>query len=168
MGDSSKHSEKYLIQLIKRIWRIEGIKGYYVGFTGNLVGIPMTNTLSFSFYYYFKVKLRELEYMKRNKSNQNKLIQVDFLASTLTGVLTQTITNPIWVAKTRLQTQKLHGIVDYKNIFDALLKIYSREGIYGGFKGLLPSMFGTVHLSIYLPLYDLFNRLHDSYFAKGI
>lgn len=77
------------------------------------------------------------------------------------------ITNPIWVSKTRLQSQKLHQIDDYKNILDAMVKIGRREGMYGLFKGLVPSLFGISHFIIYMPLYDYLNRFHDSYFEHG-
>lgn len=91
---------------------------------------------------------------------------MDFTASLFSGSMTQVVTNPIWVAKTRLQSQKLHNIKDYKNILDALNKIARREGIYGLFKGLLPSLIGTSHFMIYMPLYDYLNRFHDLNFRK--
>ena len=78
--------------------------------------------------------------------------------------MTQIVTNPIWVAKTRLQSQKLHNIKDYRNIIDALVKIFQREGMYGLFKGLVPSLFGVSHFMIYMPLYDYLNRFHDFHF----
>lgn len=52
------------------------------------------------------------------------------------GVLTLTITNPIWVTKTRLVLQ--YGAdpthKQYKGMMDALVKIYRYEGVAGLYK----------------------------------
>ena len=173
LGISSVVYEKKLFQLTKLIWKKEGIRGFYVGFTGNLVGIPLFTTLNMSSYYYLK------NYLYKNYSNGKSISNLlrpwrlehkfglDTLSSIITGCLTQLVTNPIWVCKTRLQSQKLHKIDDYRNIFDAMNKITRREGVYGLFKGLVPSMFGVTHFIIYIPLYDFLNRFHDSYFEKN-
>ena len=54
LGLSSINSENKLLSLIKQIWKFEGIKGFYVGFTGNLIGIPLFQTLNLTSYYYLK------------------------------------------------------------------------------------------------------------------
>ena len=94
------------------------------------------------------------------------LFSQDIFSSMISGTLTQIITNPIWVGKTRLQSQKLHNIDDYKHIFDAINKIFKNEGVYGLFKGLVPSVFGVMHFVIYMPLYDYFNRIHIQYYKS--
>lgn len=50
-----------------------------------------------------------------------------------TGVLTLTLTNPIWVTKTRLvlQYNADRTSKEYKGMFDALVKIYRHEGVPG-------------------------------------
>lgn len=49
------------------------------------------------------------------------------------GILTLTITNPIWVTKTRLVLQYSadRNSKQYKGMFDALAKIYRYEGVAG-------------------------------------
>lgn len=91
-------------------------------------------------------------------------MSTDLLSSIISGGLTQLITNPIWVAKTRLQCQRLHGVSDYKNLFDGMFKVFQREGIYGLYKGVVISMIGSLHFMIYMPLYDLLNRESVKYF----
>lgn len=50
-----------------------------------------------------------------------------------TGILTLTITNPIWVTKTRLVLQYNADPTgkQYKGMIDALVKIYRHEGVAG-------------------------------------
>lgn len=52
------------------------------------------------------------------------------------GVLTLTITNPIWVTKTRLILQYSSDSTSkqYKGMLDALFKIYRTEGVSGLYK----------------------------------
>lgn len=95
------------------------------------------------------------------------MISSDVASSIISGVLTQLLTNPIWVAKTRLQCQKLHGVQDYRNVFDGMHKVFQREGVYGLYKGVTVSMIGTLHFVIYMPLYDYLNREYIKMFRKN-
>lgn len=94
------------------------------------------------------------------------MISSDVTSSIISGALTQLLTNPIWVAKTRLQCQKLHGVQDYRNVFDGMHKVFQREGVYGLYKGVTVSMIGTLHFVIYMPLYDYLNREYTNMFRN--
>lgn len=52
------------------------------------------------------------------------------------GILTLTLTNPIWVTKTRLVLQYSadRSSKQYKGMLDALVKIYRHEGVSGLYK----------------------------------
>lgn len=64
---------------------------------------------------------------------QTVVVSVAYLCFFLSGILTLTLTNPIWVTKTQLVLQynadptRKH----YKGMVDALVKIYRYEGIPG-------------------------------------
>lgn len=62
------------------------------------------------------------------------------------GILTLTLTNPIWVTKTRLVLQYNADPTSkqYKGMIDALVKIYRHEGVSGLYKVLLYSHVGVV------------------------
>jgi solute carrier family 25 folate transporter 32 len=79
------------------------------------------------------------------------------------GAITNLCTNPIWVVKTRLQTQTLHNREPrYFGFFSSLCLVAKEEGIRGLYKGLAPSLLGLVHVGVQFPLYE---RL-KLYFAK--
>ena len=54
LGLSSVLAENRLFPLIQKIWKHEGLKGFYIGFTGNLIGIPLFQTLNLTSYYSLK------------------------------------------------------------------------------------------------------------------
>jgi solute carrier family 25 folate transporter 32 len=83
------------------------------------------------------------------------------------GAITSTITNPIWVIKTRLQTQVHSENPKYEGILHAFNKILKQEGVRGLFRGLPVSLIGCIHVMIQFPLYEsLKTRFHKGNDSK--
>lgn len=82
-----------------------------------------------------------------------------FAASTTAGACCSILVNPIWVVKTRLMVQTGKEDVLYKGTIDAFRKMYKNEGLRVFYSGLVPSLFGLVHVGIHFPLYEKLKRL---------
>ncbi|KAF7727085.1 hypothetical protein EC973_008048 [Apophysomyces ossiformis] len=70
------------------------------------------------------------------------------------GATSTTITNPLWVIKTRFMTQSERSAYRYNNTLHAIVTIAKEEGVRGFYKGLGPSLIGVSHVAVQFPLYE--------------
>lgn len=82
-------------------------------------------------------------------------------ASVTAGACSTSVTNPIWVIKTRLMSQISASAGEghrtpwhYDNSFDAARQMYRNEGIRAFYSGLAPALLGLTHVAIQFPLYE--------------
>lgn len=77
------------------------------------------------------------------------------MSAVVAGAISNTVTNPVWVIRARLQTQE-HIIqkAEYSGTLDAARKMLRQEGIMSFYKGLMPSMWSLMHVAVQFPLYE--------------
>lgn len=89
-------------------------------------------------------------------------------SATSSAFVADCISNPLWVIRTRLQTEYLHsslatthptGSAAARPTFSAIKMaqiIYTKEGVRAFYKGLTASFLGLPHVAIQFPLYEHF------------
>eukprot|EP01102_Stenamoeba_stenopodia_P008295 TRINITY_DN2372_c0_g1_i1.p1 TRINITY_DN2372_c0_g1~~TRINITY_DN2372_c0_g1_i1.p1 ORF type:complete len:315 (+),score=52.97 TRINITY_DN2372_c0_g1_i1:38-946(+) len=121
------------IDCVKTTYKLYGLRGFYAGYTTTLtMNVPYT-AIYFASYESLK------KYITKNKSLSEHSAIDHFLAGGGAGILASGFTNPLDVAKTRLQTQGDSGKL-YQGMTDAVAKIWREEGMRGYLKGIRPRM----------------------------
>lgn len=121
---------------------------FYRGLTPNLVGNVSGWSLYFTLY----------EHLKSNSNISNNTLNY-FGSSTMAGLLTSALTNPIWVLKTRLMDSNQQ----YKSLWDAIYKMYKFESPLVFWRGLVPSLFQVFQTGLQFTIYDHLKVINPSH-----
>ena len=183
----ASQSEQYLstVEALRRIARSEGVRGLYRGLGPTIAALLPNWGVYFSTYGALKRVLtseraaaREALRQQRRGSGSDsttsanddsggdvELQGADHVAHIVSaagaGAATIFVTNPLWVAKTRLQVQHSKALastipvrVPYTSTVNALRRITTEEGLKGLYSGFGPSLMGIAHVIIQFPLYE--------------
>lgn len=141
------------VDALRSIVREEGRRALYAGLTPALVGSGAAWGA-----YFFSYDRAKKRYTRQQSGRAAPGAQAERLgpamhlaAAAEAGAVVCLLTNPIWVAKTRLQLQRAAvgpaGAVvgpacgaEYSGFVDCLVKVARCEGVRGLYKGLLPSL----------------------------
>eukprot|EP01016_Furgasonia_blochmanni_P028324 TRINITY_DN29773_c0_g1_i1.p1 TRINITY_DN29773_c0_g1~~TRINITY_DN29773_c0_g1_i1.p1 ORF type:complete len:143 (+),score=27.22 TRINITY_DN29773_c0_g1_i1:2-430(+) len=92
---------KGVFRTLKTIVSEEGFKGCYQGYKVTAISIPLFHSLYFSIYGTMKPWAHSL--LQRDNH-----VGGNMLAAGVTGTICNFLTHPLWVLRTRFQTQFLH------------------------------------------------------------
>lgn len=151
--------------VFKKILRDEGVRGLYRGLVPISIGYLPTWMIYFAVYE--KAKRFYPEFFDHKIGMHPNSIN-HFFSAVTAGMASSIAVNPIWVVKTRLmiQTGKQHSTPGgnntyYNGTLDAFKKMYKQEGFKVFYSGLIPSLFGLLHVGIHFPVYEaLKDMLH--------
>jgi solute carrier family 25, member 33/36 len=142
---------KTLLQASKgstSIVRVDGFHGFFRGLLPTLIGILPARSTYFWAYSTTKSAL---------SSRFGESSPVHMASAAAAGVVSNTLTNPIWLMKSRVQLQAGAGANNprvYKGYADAVVKIFREEGIRGFFKGLTASYWGVTEGALHFVVYE--------------
>lgn len=139
---------------LSRIFTEEGTRGLYRGLGPMLMGYLPTWAIYFSTYEALKT---ELAASSRRLRETPATIHV--ISAMGAGATTSTLTNPIWVLKSRFMTQSAFTEYRYKSMLHAVQVIKETEGWRGFYKGLGSSLLGVTHVAVQFPLYEEMKRV---------
>ncbi|CAN1788390.1 Nicotinamide adenine dinucleotide transporter 2, mitochondrial [Linum perenne] len=144
-----------IIAILQNIVKTDGFRGLYRGLSPTILAILPNWAVSIhSVYFTVYEKLKGLLLSNGDGSGQ-LTVGRNMIAAAGAGAATAISTNPLWVVKTRLQTQGMRpGVVPYTSIFSALRRITYEEGLRGLYSGILPSLAGISHVAIQFPAYE--------------
>ena len=169
-------AEKYdgIVRALVTIYREEGFVGWFHGLTPAVCSVGVFWTVYFPCYDAAKERWAAACALPLSSPT------VHVLAAGTAGCVTDVLTNPLWVVRTRLATQALWrapaaaaaphrhrrrqrrraaaaSAADagaYRGMGDAFVRMAREEGVMSFFKGLKASLLGLSHIMIQFPLYE--------------
>ncbi|KAF7591963.1 hypothetical protein BBP40_000810 [Aspergillus hancockii] len=130
---------------VSRIYRSEGIPGFYRGLLPALFGVSHG---ALQFMAYEKLKLHRIKMISVLGSGDGHADSVQrrglgnldfFIISSLSKIFAGCVTYPYQVLRSRLQTYDAHIV--YRGVRDVIVQIWTKEGVAGFYKGLGPNLF---------------------------
>lgn len=149
--------------IIRDIAREESPRALFRGLGPTLVGVIPARSINFFAYGNGKQIIAD----RFNNGQENSYVHLS--AAAVAGVVTGTMTNPIWVVKTRLQLGRHdnHAHGPRPTSWGIIKRILREEGIRGFYKGLSASYLGVTEGTIQWTLYERLKRLSANTEGKG-
>eukprot|EP00177_Eucheuma_denticulatum_P006215 GFKZ01011334.1.p1 GENE.GFKZ01011334.1~~GFKZ01011334.1.p1 ORF type:complete len:383 (+),score=50.25 GFKZ01011334.1:246-1394(+) len=132
----------------RNIARAEGLPGFFRGLLPTIIGILPARATYFWAYATAKSNL---------SARFGESPVVHMLSAAAAGISSNTLTNPIWLMKSRVQLQAGASSANpmvYRGYRDAMVRIFREEGIGGFFKGLSASYWGVTEGALHFVVYE--------------
>jgi solute carrier family 25 protein 44 len=153
--------------LAQRIIREEGVRGLYRGFGASVATFVPSSAIWWSAYggwqaFLWKTVDRIQE--KRNSTvparTEGQLLAVEVVAGVLTGCTSASLTTPLDVVKTRLQTRDSGNSSTKPTWRGTAAELIKNEGPKGLFRGVAPRMVSTsIWGTVMVTTYEFLKRL---------
>jgi solute carrier family 25 protein 33/36 len=136
------------MEIAKTIMQQDGISGFFRGLPPTLLGIIPAR----SAYFYAYHRVQKFLSPKLPEGSPGNAMVAGFLA----GIAGNTLTNPIWMVRTRMQLMidSTAGQTAYNGYWDAIQTIFKEEGVGGFYKGITASYWGCAEGAMQFLIYE--------------
>ncbi|XP_062505572.1 solute carrier family 25 member 36-A-like [Corticium candelabrum] len=133
-------------QCMRHIFQTEGPRSLFKGLTPTLMGVAPARAIYFAAY-------------SKAKQKFNSVLKADsplvhLCSAACAGVTQATITNPIWMVRTRLQLDAARMEKFKFSAVQCVKDIYTTEGVRGFYRGLSASYAGVSETALYFIIYE--------------
>ncbi|XP_041130347.1 solute carrier family 25 member 33-like isoform X2 [Polyodon spathula] len=135
-----------LFQVLRSILEKEGPRSLFRGLGPNLVGVAPSRAIYFAAYSRSK---EEFNAVFVPNSNMVHMCSAGFAA-----FVTNSLMNPIWMVKTRMQLERRVRGVKQMNALQCAKYVYQSEGVRGFYRGLTASYAGISETMICFVIYE--------------
>ncbi|GMH99661.1 hypothetical protein TrLO_g1734 [Triparma laevis f. longispina] len=130
----------------REILKRDGVSGFWRGLPPTLVGIIPARATYFWSYEYTKKMLKPYF--------SDSSVFTPLIAGVSAGIFANSVTNPIWMVKTRMQLLNDAGQTQYAGYANAVSTIYKKEGLGGFYRGVTASYWGASEGAIQFVVYE--------------
>jgi len=147
---SSSFSNNSPVMFAQKVFETSGLAGFFNGLQPTLIGTIPARSIYFFAYENSKRKLGKLPSLKEGSVGNS------IIAGFSAGIASNTLTNPIWMVKTRIQLMADQSVGQraYAGYGDAVSSIFKEEGIAGFYKGICASYWGCAEGAIQFLIYE--------------
>ena len=153
-GDVVGGKKQSLIQMVSAIIKQDGWQGCFRGLGATLVTVPLFWGVYFPLYDETKFLVRQ-NYPEWNQQHPSL---VHCGSAVFTGAVADVICNPLFVIRTRLQTQALHnmaeGISGKTGMYKTAVELYQANGPTIFWRGMSANLMGLSHVAVQFPAYE--------------
>ncbi|XP_075046393.1 solute carrier family 25 member 33 [Mixophyes fleayi] len=135
-----------VLQVLKSILEKEGPKSLFRGLGPNLVGVAPSRAVYFASYSKAKEQFNSIFVPNSNI--------VHMCSAGCAAFVTNTMMNPIWMVKTRMQLQRRVSGSKQMNALQCARNVYQTEGMRGFYRGLTASYAGISETIICFVIYE--------------
>ena len=150
------HTRTSVSSIIRNIYRLDGLKGFYRGLLPNLSTYPVFWSV------FFGLKGTELNNYKfinlENNDELNKYTNKS-ISTLISASIASTLANPIFVVKTKLQASEQTS--SSSSIKITTQQLYREEGMRAYFRGLNATLLNNSKLCVQFPMIDYLKEKHD-------
>jgi len=141
-----------VVQCLKHIFVNEGVSGLFKGLGPNLMGVFPSRAI---YFWAYSTAKRNVNSSLPKANRDTPFVHVTSAA--FAGFTASTITNPIWLIKTRLQLDRASG-TESLSIRKCIKRIYQDLGIRGFWKGVTASYWGISETVIHFVIYEYLKK----------
>jgi len=147
-SSNAEISQKTAFGVGKQIFERNGLAGFFKGLSPTLVGIIPSRS---AYFYGYQRSKTFLNPKLPEGSPGNALV-----SGLLAGIAGNTLTNPIWMVRTRMQlmADNTAGQRNYAGYVDAIKTIFKDEGLGGFYKGITASYWGCAEGALQFIVYE--------------
>jgi len=132
---------------LRNIFFTDGVRGCYRGLGTTTMALVPQWGVYFCMYSHFN-------YLGYNYLGFRDGPSAHVLSATTASLITDVAVSPLWMVKTRLQTQCTTGVRKYLNTSHAFKTIVQQEGPRALYQGLTAQILGVSQYAIQFPLYE--------------
>jgi solute carrier family 25 folate transporter 32 len=155
-GRGSGFVTKYsgVADAVVQICRVEGYKALYKGFLPSFLGSVCAWGLYMWGYNLTRSVINSSFPNSPTEPSKAQKLSVNFVSAAAAGIISATLTNPLWLIKTRLQLQADAKSPRYSGVIHCARCIIKDEGAAGLFRGLLPGLLLVSHGAVQFMAYE--------------
>ncbi|XP_051499567.1 solute carrier family 25 member 36-like isoform X1 [Apus apus] len=135
-----------VLKLLRAILEKEGVRSLFRGLGPNLVGVAPSRAIYFAAYSGVKERLNTVLVPESKK--------VHMLSAACAGITSATVTNPVWLVKTRMQLEARGKGEMASNALQCAMRVYHTEGLRGFYRGITASYAGVSETIIHFVIYE--------------